>query len=181
MTCVMLSRRPDVEYSSTRKLVRSSTVFAWTTLQSRGAQGLLRSNVSFVYIHDAALQANECSFDMNRPWNYAVAHTRNGNKKESTTRFWLRDHNLLNNKCQIVKHTALKLEKGSSHLLCQAHKAPFSGPTCLAIIIPICGAAKQWHLIPRVTILPQQPRKILNHIILRQIFSVWSFACFSST
>lgn len=35
MTCVMLSRRPDVEYSSTRRLVRSSKPFACITLKIR--------------------------------------------------------------------------------------------------------------------------------------------------
>lgn len=37
---------------------------------------------------------------------------------------------------------AMRLEKRSFHLLCQAHKAKFSEPICLATIIPICGEAK---------------------------------------
>lgn len=36
----------------------------------------------------------------------------------------------------------MRLEKRSFHLLRQAYKAKFSGPTCLAAITPICGEAK---------------------------------------
>lgn len=59
----MLSRRPDVEYSSTRKFVRSSTEFAWTTVFD-----LLSPDVSWFSqdIHNTLLDSYAATDPKNR-------------------------------------------------------------------------------------------------------------------
>ena len=61
-------------------------------------------------------EADEGPFDINRHWNNAVFHTRNRNENEGTIHFWLWDHNLLNNKCQIIKHYTHSYEVGEKKL-----------------------------------------------------------------
>ena len=69
-----------------------------------------------VYTHYSTTEADDGTFDINRYRNNAVVRSRNGNENESTIHFWLWDHNLLNNKCHIIKHYTHSYEIGEKKL-----------------------------------------------------------------